>query len=127
MQWQLSGPWPVGASLIPGGTIITAVVGPDGELVFDHTIAPPLPINAVALDDEAALQMAMWFNEEDTINGWHQLHFAPGIDREAIFAKARHKKRWPNGEPAPAERPLKGASLSLPEEPPRRSNSRKRS
>jgi hypothetical protein len=59
----------------------------------------PLPINAVALDDAAALQMAMWYEEAATIGGWHELHFAPGIDRDAILAKARHQKQWPNGMP----------------------------
>jgi len=29
--------------------------------------------------------------------GWHQLHFAPGIDRDAVMARARHNKRWPRG------------------------------
>jgi hypothetical protein len=89
MRWQLAGDWPVGGALIPAGTIT------------DGTGLPmPMPINAVALDVDAALQMAMWYNEEDTINGWHHLHFAPGIDREAVMAQARHKKRWPNGEPS---------------------------
>jgi hypothetical protein len=46
--------------------------------------------------------MCMSYKETDTVGGWHQLLFHPSIDREAIFAKARHKKRWPNGEPAPA-------------------------
>ena len=63
-----------------------------------------------------ALAMAMAYEETNSIGGWHQLHFAPGIDRDAIFATARHKKQWPNGEPTPtmaeppreakAERPL---------------------
>jgi hypothetical protein len=108
----------VGASLIPGGTIITAVVGPDGTLIFDHTVRPPMPINATALDEDAAVQMAMWYNEEDTINGWHQLHFAPGIDREAIFAQARHLKRWPNGEPAQQAIALRPFSSEEEEEDP---------
>jgi len=25
------------------------------------------------------------------------LHFAPGIDREAVMAQARHNERWPKG------------------------------
>jgi hypothetical protein len=51
----------------------------------------------MALDDEAALQMCMWYEESATIGGWHHLLFGPGIDHEAIKAQARHKKRWPNG------------------------------
>jgi len=57
----------------------------------------PMPINAVALDDDAALQMCMWYDEAATIGGWHQLHFAPGIDREAIQARAAYEKRFPGG------------------------------
>ena len=89
MKWQLSGPWPVGGALIPAGTIVTDDIG----------LPTPPPINAVALDEESALAMAMAYEERDSINGWHPLHFAPGIDRDKIFAQARHKKRWPNGEP----------------------------
>ena len=103
MRWQLAGPWPVGPAVIPAGTIITAVVGPDGGLVFDRTVRPPMPINAAALDHEAALQTCMWYEETDTVGGWHQLLFHPGIDREAIFAQARHKKRWPNGGADPSD------------------------
>ena len=92
MIWQLRGDWPIGATTIPAGTRI----GLDGTPI-------PKPLNAMALNEDAALQMAMWYDEEL----WHQLHFAPGIDREAILATARHKKRWPNGVPSPttAERP----------------------
>jgi hypothetical protein len=95
----------VGAAVIPAGTIITAVVGPDGGLVFDRTVRPPMPINAAALDHEAALQMCMWYEETDTVGGWHQLLFHPNIDREAILTTARHQKQWPNGEPAPSAPP----------------------
>jgi hypothetical protein len=91
---MLKGDWPVGAAIIPAGTII-------GDDDLPPPSLPP-PINAMALDDDAALEMAMAYDERDTINGWHQLHFAPGIDREKILAQARHKKRWPNGEPIPS-------------------------
>ena len=47
-----------------------------------------------------ALAMAMAYEETNSIGGWHQLHFAPGIDREAVFAQARQQKRWPNGVPS---------------------------
>jgi hypothetical protein len=91
MRWQLRGDWPVGAALIPAGTIID-----------DTTNLPlPPPINAMALDEDAALAMAIAYEETATIAGWHHLHFAPGIDRDAIFAQARHNKRWPTGRPSP--------------------------
>jgi hypothetical protein len=51
--------------------------------------------------------MCHWYSEESTICGWHHLHFAHGIDHEAIKAKVRHAKRWPNGEPAPSAPPTK--------------------
>jgi hypothetical protein len=95
MRWMLAGPWPVGPTLIPGGTVIDS----EGNGV---TLPMPPPINAVALDEEAALAMAMAYDETNTIGGWHQLHFAPGIDRAKVLAQARHKKRWPNGEPIPS-------------------------
>jgi hypothetical protein len=102
MKWMLAGGWPIrGGFIIPVGTVITAVVGPDGEFVFDHTgVTAPMPINSVAQHEDAALQMCMWYEETDSIGGWHQLHFAPGIDRDAVMAKARHNKRWPNGVPS---------------------------
>jgi hypothetical protein len=98
---MLAGPWPVGPTLLPGGTIISAVVGPDGKLVFDNaSVTAPMPTTVMALDTDSALQMAMWYEERDTINGWHSLHFAPGIDRQAILAQARLNKQWPpNGIP----------------------------
>jgi hypothetical protein len=98
MRWQLRGDWPVGQWCIPADTIID---GHNPINPFDRTPLPMPPpfATAVALDDEAALAMCMAHEEHDTIGGWHHLHFAPGIDREAIFAQARHKKRWPNGVP----------------------------
>ena len=59
-----------------------------------------MSINAIALDEEAALQMCMWYEESATIGGWHQLHFAPGIDRKAVMARAAEARRWPLGRPA---------------------------
>ena len=59
MKWQLAGDWPVGAAVIPAGTVLTGVVGPDGKLVVSPPLTAPLPLNAVALDEEAALQMCM--------------------------------------------------------------------
>jgi hypothetical protein len=76
-------PYSVGSVLIPAGTVV------DSETT---TLPMPPPIDAVALDDEAALAMAMAYEETNTIGGWHQLHFAPGIDRNAVLAQARHAK-----------------------------------
>ena len=89
MRWQLSGPWPVGSQCLPAGSIIS-----DGE----GWPMPP-PLNARALDEDAAMALFMAYDEAATIGGWHQLHFHPSIDRAAVFAQARHNKRWPNGEP----------------------------
>ena len=55
----------------------------------------PPPLDARALDEESALEMCMSYDEDL----WHRLHFHPSVDREAIFAQARHKKRWPQGQP----------------------------
>jgi hypothetical protein len=98
---MLQGDWPVGPAVIPAGTVLTGVLSADGELVVSPPLTAPLPLNAVALDEEAALQMCMWYEETATIGRWHQLHFAPGIDREAVMAKARDLKRWPTGRPSP--------------------------
>ena len=102
MKWQLAGDWPVGAALIPTGTMLAGVAGADGPLAeppswHGQPLPMPMPLNATALDEEAALQMCMWYEEAASIGGWHQLHFAAGIDREAVRARARHNKRWPRG------------------------------
>jgi hypothetical protein len=89
MRWMLAGDWPVGAGLIPAGTILG-----------DDAIPPPtvpLPINAMALDEEAAHQMCLWYDEAASIGGWHALHFHHSIKRDAVLAKARHEKRFPGG------------------------------
>jgi hypothetical protein len=95
VKWQLLGDWPVngGLRLLPAGTILG-----DGGIPPPTT---PLPINAIALDTDGALAMAMAYEEHATINGWHQLHFDPSVDREAVLAQARHLKRWPTGQPSP--------------------------
>ena len=102
MKWQLAGDWPVKSVVIPTGTVLAGVAGPDGPLAeppswHGQPLPMPMPLNATALDEEAALQMCMWYEEAATIGGWHHLVFAPGIDREAIMAQARHNKRWPRG------------------------------
>jgi hypothetical protein len=100
--------------------VLTGDVGPDGKLAVSPPLTAPLPLNAVALDEEAALQMCLWYNETVSIGGWHHLHFAPGIDRDKIFAQARHKKRWPNGMPSQS---MSGPAVK--EEKPRRQSRRR--
>jgi hypothetical protein len=106
MRWQLMTGWPIGGMLLPPGTIISD----DGDpLAMPLSAVPvPLPIVAKALDPAAAEQMLHWHDEANTIGGWHELHFAHGIDHEAIKAKVRHAKRWPRGMPSP-QKPESGA------------------
>jgi hypothetical protein len=96
MKFRLVGDWPVTSFCVPAGTEL------DGEAPTwgGQPLPLPMPVNALALDEEAALQMAMSYEESASIGGWHSLHFAAGIDREAILAQARHNKQWPNGPPA---------------------------
>jgi hypothetical protein len=100
MRWQLLGDWPLngGLRLLPGGTIISNDGDPSALPL--SAVPVPLPINALSLDPAAAEAMCHWYSEESTICGWHHLHFAHGIDHEAIKAKVRHAKRWPNGVPS---------------------------
>jgi len=88
MRWQLGGDWPVGQWLIPTGTILSAVAR-DGEIVEPPmwngvTLPMPMPINSAALDEEAALLMLQWYEPHE----WYRLHFGPGINRNAIMARA---------------------------------------
>jgi hypothetical protein len=106
MRWQLMTGWPTaGGTLLSAGTIISD----DGDplAVPLRAVSVPLPVNAKAMDPAAAEQMLHWHDEGNTIGGWHELRFADGVDHEAIKAKVRHAKRWPNGEPARGERPSK--------------------
>ena len=98
MKWQLAGDWPVGPAVIPAGTLLTGVVGPDGELAEAPkwngiTLPIPMPLNAVALDEEAALMMLKWYEDYHGLHLWHRLHFGPDIgDLDAIKARARASK-----------------------------------
>jgi hypothetical protein len=97
MKWLLRGDWPVSQGCIPADTIISAIAR-DGELVEAPkwngvTLPPPMPLNAVALDEEAALMMLKWHPEQ-----WHRLYFGPGIDPDTIKARAAAKRstgEWP--------------------------------
>jgi hypothetical protein len=74
--------------LLPPGTILDSA---------DPSWPRPPPLNARSLDEDSALEMCMAYDEALC---WHQLHSHPSIDHEAIKAKARHAKRWPNGMPS---------------------------
>ena len=84
MRWQLGGDWPVGPCLVPVGTVLSGVAR-DGELVEapkwnEAPLPMPMPLNAVALDEDAALMMLKWYEPEH----WHRILFGPNIDRELI-------------------------------------------
>jgi hypothetical protein len=103
MRWQLMTGWPIGGTLLPAGSTISD--DGDPSAIPLSAVPVPLPIVAKAMDPAAAEQMLHWHNETNTIGGWHELRFADGIDHEAIKAKVRHAKRWPNGEPVPSAPP----------------------
>ena len=83
MKWWLGGDWPVGQWLIPRGAVVSGVAG---EPPTWNGIALPLlmPINAMALDEDAGLMMLRWYEPEH----WHRLVFGAGIDVDAIKTKA---------------------------------------
>ena len=62
MRWQLLGPWPVGAICLPTGTILDSAA---------RSWPMPPPLDARALDEEAAMEMCMSYHEDL----WHRLHF----------------------------------------------------
>jgi hypothetical protein len=83
----------VGSVLVPAGTIV------EGEPPsWNHMPLPrPLPIDAIPLDDDAALEMLKSYQPEH----WHRLLFGPGINIEALKMKAasaastaRHPRRY---------------------------------
>jgi hypothetical protein len=87
MKWMVGGAgWPVngGAWLIPAGTMLEGVAR-DGELVEapkwnEAPLPMPMPLDVVALDEDAALMMLKWYGPEH----WHRIIFGPNIDRELI-------------------------------------------
>jgi hypothetical protein len=82
--------------VIPVGTVLEGIGGPDGELVVTwqgHTLPMPMPIDACALDQEAALLMLKWYEHGEPYQGQgHRLGFGPGLDRDAMFAMARGRQ-----------------------------------
>jgi hypothetical protein len=78
MKFQLMGDWPHGAITIPAGAEIVGEVGSDGTITVTYNHMPlrlPLPLNAKAMDAEAAAMMRKWYGREL----WHLLLFGPGI------------------------------------------------
>ena len=113
MRWQLLGPWPVGAICLPTGTILDSAA---------RSWPMPPPLDARALDEEAAMEMCMSYHEDL----WHRLHFHPSVDREAVLAQARHNKRWPNGVPSQSTtQPISEAPIAVKEEKPQRPSRRR--
>jgi len=80
MKWQLGGTgWPVGQWLIPASTILNGAAGPDGKITVkwnEITLPMPIPINAIALDNEAAALMLEWYPDQH-----YRLHFGPNVAR----------------------------------------------
>lgn len=66
MRFGLMGPWPAGNAFVEAGTIIDA-----SERQWAGV---PMPLNAMALDDDAANALVRWYPFHQ-----HLLHFAPGI------------------------------------------------
>jgi hypothetical protein len=53
----------------------------------------PMPLNALPLDQQAALMMLKWYPDYM----WYRLYFGPGIDLDAIKSRAQERTRWPRG------------------------------
>ena len=95
MRWMLMGPWPIagGARLLPAGTILSDA---------DPSWPRPPPLDAVPLDLESALFMLKSYDPDL----WHRIVFARDLDRDALLAKERERRRWPNGPPAQTSQPI---------------------
>jgi hypothetical protein len=91
MRWQLAGDWPIGQFCIPAGTVLSSGAG-EAPIWNGVALPMPMPINSAALDEEAALLMLQWYEPHD----WYRLHFGPGINREAIMARAAASPRLAN-------------------------------
>jgi hypothetical protein len=72
MKWQL-GPqgWPVGQFCIPPSTIVSG-----NPPTWNGIVLPTPPMDAVALDDEAAAAMRAWYHEHR-----HRLQFGPDVGK----------------------------------------------
>jgi hypothetical protein len=75
-RWQLLGPWPHGAVCIPAGTEIIGIVT-NGEVTATYNAMPlrmPMPIDAKAMDDEAAAMMRAWYSDQQ-----YRLLYGPDV------------------------------------------------
>jgi hypothetical protein len=81
-RWQLLTDWPAFHDLspIPAGTILEG----DPPRYFGRDLPSPMPIEAAALDDQAAAQMRYWYGLDDP--RWyehgdqrHRLRFGDGV------------------------------------------------
>jgi hypothetical protein len=91
MRWQIGGTgWPVGQFMVPPGTVLTAVVS-GGEIVPPvwNSVALPMPppIDASALDEQAALFMLKSYPEEL----WYRLVFDRSVDRDLMLTRAKRR------------------------------------
>jgi hypothetical protein len=84
MRWMLAGDWPVagGARLLPAGTIVGDGGIPASEL------PSPMPINAMALDDEAAQMMRQWYPDQ-----LFRLHFGPDVGMQTAAPQASSTRK----------------------------------
>jgi hypothetical protein len=92
MSWRINGDWNCGSLSIPSGTVLH---GPchmvtrelDGPIVWEgRTVTLPLPLNVIALDDDAATMMQVW--HPSYLH--HALLCAPGV--KANLAALREAK-----------------------------------
>jgi hypothetical protein len=83
MRWAMTGDWPCngGALIVPAGAVIEArtgivnnVIVAEGATWNGHLLPLPMPLNAQALDNEAARLMINWYPEHR-----HALHFGPEV------------------------------------------------
>jgi hypothetical protein len=63
------------------------VVGDGG--IPTSELPMPMPLNAKALDDDAAEAMLKWYANHNGLDLTHQLLFGPDINVAAVKAKAR--------------------------------------
>ena len=94
MMFLLTKDWAVGSA---GGTRLDLTV-PAGTHIDGNNaqwrgtpLPAVMPIDAMAMDEEAALILLKWCDE----GLWHRLSFGPGIDLDAILTKARQRARGP--------------------------------
>jgi hypothetical protein len=82
-RWQLMGDWPHGSIAIPAGTTIDGTTGDDGKITATYNHMPltlPMPIDAKAMDDEAAALMKQWYTPEHH----YRLHYGPDVGKPQI-------------------------------------------